>query len=61
MLVDDKLLAQLAARSKQIKDEMFTSPPKDMMDFNNRLGRWLETDELLRDLEQQAKGIENDE
>ena len=57
----DTLLSQLAARSKELKDDMVNSPPIDMLHFNQRLGRWQENEELLHNLEKKVKGIEDDE
>lgn len=58
--VDERLLRRLTARTQQIKDETFTSPPKTIEDFNVRLGRYWELQDTLKLMLEDAKGIEKD-
>lgn len=38
----DKLLIDVITRRNNLEREVFSMPPADMLDFNRRLGAWLE-------------------
>lgn len=55
----DKLLIEVVKRRNEIERAVFANPPADMLDFNRRLGAWVELsktaqwcDEVLRRQEQ---------
>lgn len=58
--VDERLLRTLTNKQQQLKNDVFDRPPKTMDDFNIRLGRYLELQEMVKMMLDDAKGIEKD-
>jgi hypothetical protein len=58
--IDERILRSLLAKMAEIQLSVFSSPPKTIEEFNIRLGRFLELQEITQMMIQDAKGIEKD-
>lgn len=58
--VDELLLRKLLGRLTQLQNDVFAHPPKTIEEFNIRLGRFLELNEITQQMIHDAKGIEKD-
>jgi hypothetical protein len=58
--LNEKLYRELISRMAKMQIDVFTSPPHDMLDFNRRLGAWLELKLITDKMADDAKGIEKD-
>lgn len=58
--VDELLLRKLLGKIAALQGEIFTHPPKTIEEFNVRLGRFLELQEITNQMIHDAKGIEKD-
>ena len=56
--MDEQLLKFLTERKLLMEGGMFTHPPSNWEEFQNRLGRWAELQELIAELHFKMK--END-
>jgi hypothetical protein len=58
--VDERLLRSLLAKMEKLQADVFERPPKTIEEFNVRLGRFLELQEITQQMIHDAKGIEKD-
>jgi hypothetical protein len=58
--VDERLLRKLLDKLAQLQNDVFEHPPKTIEEFNIRLGRYLELNEITQQMVHDAKGIEKD-
>jgi len=48
-------LRRLLERQLAMQEGIFTHPPSDWSEFQKRLGRWCELDDLINDIEGKIK------
>ena len=58
--LDELFLRKLMGKMEQLQLDMFAHPPKTMEEFNLRLGRYLELQDITTQMIHDAKGIEKD-
>jgi hypothetical protein len=58
--LDERLLRTLLGKMEQLQSDIFAQPPKTIEEFNVRLGRFLELQEITQHMIHDAKGIEKD-
>jgi hypothetical protein len=57
-MLDEELIEHLKASQQKLQDEVFSAPPRDWHEFNQRLGRWLQLADSLSFIDQRAEELD---
>lgn len=60
-MIEQKLLLACRQRQAVLEKAVFSSPPKTLEDFKERLGRWLELNETAQWLSEAIEKLDKEE